>query len=163
MKNCERRVLSIVQKQPHTLTGLSRKTECSTETVLKYVNKLLQNGILKERKTKYSIFYNPTLDSQKVDFYELLLNSTNKLVVLSLLHTKESTQAQLESDTGKSRPSVSRSINQLIQNKIITREYYVGKNTYHISDKPKIISWLKHTWPELLDRLTDNSVEMFNH
>lgn len=163
MKHCEKRVLSIVQKQPHTLTGLSRKTECSTETVLKYVNKLLQNGTLKERKTKYSIFYNSTLDSQKVDFYELLLNSTNRLVVRSLLHVKESTQTQLESDTGKSRPSISRSINQLLENKIISRDYNVGKNTYYISDKPKIISWLKYTWPELLDRLTDNNVEMFYH
>ncbi len=160
MKPCESKVLSLVQRAPHTLTSLVKNTECSSETVTKHVTEFLKNGTLKEKRTKFSIFYNHLMESEKVDFFEMLLNSTNKLVLLTLLEKKECSQSQLESEIDKSRPSISRSINVLIQSKIVSKNYRPGNKTYFISDKPKIISWLKETHPKLLDRITVNLVEM---
>ena len=108
---CKESVKECVLKRPVTFMKLVSETQCATETVEKYLSIFLEDTIVKQKKGKFRIIYSPELDKTVVEFYELLLNPTVKVIVISLLKSqKPLSQIELVALTEKSNPSISISV-----------------------------------------------------
>ena len=148
-KSCGQNILKIILKNPTTFMKLVTESGCAAETVEKYVKNHIQNNAICQKKGKYRIFYSPFLKLPQVEFYELMLNPTIKVVVLVLLKSKSLSQIELVAITDKSNPSISRSLKILMNKKIIKRNYHAPFSTYYIVNKSKIITILNKTNPLL--------------
>ena len=156
MNNCKVKILKTILERPITSMDLSKSVSCATETVQKYTAEYQNNGKISCRKSKFKIFYNPKLESKKVDFFEVMLNPTVSDVVQIMLHYSEITQLELSEITRKSLPSVSRSLTVLVTHDIVQINYYAPGKTWSIKNKSEIISFLKETHPKLVDTMTPN-------
>ena len=160
---CKEDILKHILTGPVTFMNLVNTVSCSPETVNKYVRELENQKQITHKKGKFKIFYNPTLELEKIDFYELMLNNSIRSTVSLLLSSKHLSQFEIEQKTLKSRPTVSRTLSILVQNQIVQIQYHAPFKTYFIKNKPKIIFWLKQTNLHLIDDVTDNMVEMHAH
>jgi len=160
---CRENILKHILTEPITFMNLVHAVNCSPETVNKYVHELENQKQITHKKGKFKIFYNPTLELEKIVFYELMLNNSIRTTVSLLLSSKHLSQSQIEQKTLKSRPTVSRILSVLVQNQIAQTQYHAPFKTYFIENKPKIISWLKQTNLHLIDDVTDNMIEMHTH
>ena len=156
-------ILKSVLSEPITFMNLVSRVGCSPETVNKYVHELESQKKITHKKGKFKIFYNPILELEKIEFYELILNNTISSTVSLLLHSKDLTQSEIEQKISKSRPTVSRTLSVLVKYDIIQIRYHAPFKTYSIKNKPKIISWIKQTNSSLINNMTDNMVEMLNY
>ena len=161
--NCKDNILESILFEPITFMNLVTAVNCSPETVNKYVHELEDQKKIIHKKGKFKIFYNPELELEKIDFYELMLNNSIRSTVSLLLSSKHLSQFEIEQKTLKSRPTVSRTLSALVQNQIVQIQYHAPFKTYSIQNKSKIIFWLKETNLRLIDDATDNMVEMHAH
>ena len=160
---CKKTILESILFEPITFMNLVTTVDCSPETVNKYVHELEDQKKIIHKKGKFKIFYNPVLELEKIDFYELMLNNSIRSTVSMLLSSNHLSQFEIEQKTLKSRPTVSRTLSTLVQNQIVQIQYHAPFKTYFIKNKPKIISWIKQTNLHLIDDVTDNMVEMHAH
>ena len=160
---CKENILQSILFEPVTFMNLVTTVECSPETVNKYVHELEDQKKIIHKKGKFKIFYNPLLEIEKIDFYELMLNNSIRSTVSTLLCSKELSQFEIEQKTLKSRPTVSRTLSVLVQNNVVQINYHAPYKTYLIKNKPKIISWIRQTNSHLIDNVTDNMVKMFHY
>ena len=161
MTNCKDQTLNIILDRPVTISEILSNVDCVYETVNSYLVDFEKIGKIRHKKSKFSIFYNPELEFEKIDFFEFMLNSTTKSTILLLLKTSELSQSKICSTIGKSPPSISRTLKLLVQRNIVETHYNSPGKTYSLKDKFLIISWIKDTHPGLIDSMTDNLVEMF--
>ena len=161
-KKCKAQIYEIVKKEPITFMNLVSNVECVSETVDIFVKELKNQGKIAERKSKFRILYNPKIQLEKIEFFELMLTPTTRSIVLLIMKTSEISQLELEEILTKSRPSISRSLKILVENGLIEKIYHAPKMTYKIQNKPKIISWMKITHPKIIDRMSAGLVEMFS-
>ena len=160
---CKENILESILFEPVTFMNLVTTVECSPETVNKYVHELEDQKKIIHKKGKFKIFYNPLLEIEKIDFYELMLNNSIRSTVSVLLCSKELSQFDIEQKTLKSRPTVSRTLSVLVQNNVVQINYHAPYKTYLIKNKPKIISWIRQTNSHLIDDVTNNMVKMFHY
>ena len=79
-----------------------------------------------------------------------MLNPTIKAIVIVLLKSENPlSQIELVSITEKSNPSISRGLKQLLDKRIIQRNYHAPYSTYEIINKEKIFQMLEKTQPEI--------------
>jgi len=131
-----------------TFMKLVSETQCASETVEKYLSEFLNDTIIKQKKGKFRIVYAPELEENVLEFYELLLNPTIKAIVIVLLKSENPlSQIELVSITEKSNPSISRGLKQLLDKRIMQRNYHAPYSTYQIINKEKIFQMLKKTQP----------------
>jgi len=160
---CKEKILQSILFEPVTFMNLVTTVNCSPETVNKYVHELEDQKKIIHKKGKFKIFYNPELELEKIDFYELMLNNSIRSTVSLLLTSKDLSQFEIEQRTLKSRPTVSRTLSVLVKNNIVQIQYHAPFKTYLIKNKPKIISWIKQTNSSLIDDITSNMIKMFAH
>ena len=160
---CKENILQSILFEPITFMKLVTTVTCSPETVNKYVHELEDQKKIIHKKGKYKIFYNPKLELEKIDFYQLMLNNSIKSIVSLLLTSKDLSQFQIEQKILKSRPTISRTLSVLVLNNIVQINYHAPYKTYFIKNKPKIISWINQTNSHLIDDVTNGIVEMFSY
>jgi len=163
LMKCKEKILQSILFEPVTFMNLVTIVNCSPETVNKYVHELEDQKKIIHKKGKFKIFYNPELELEKIDFYELMLNNSIRSTVSLLLTSKDLSQFEIEQRTLKSRPTVSRTLSVLVTNNIVQIQYHAPFKTYLIKNKPKIISWIKQTNSSLIDDITSNMIKMFAH
>ena len=147
---CRESVKECVMKRPMTFMKLVSETQCASETVEKYLSEFLKETVIEQKKGKFRIVYSPKLEDEIVEFYELLLNPTIKSIVIVLLKSENPlSQIELVSITEKSNPSISRGLKQLLEKRIIQRNYHAPYSTYGIINKKKIFENLEKTYPEI--------------
>ena len=149
--SCRQIILNTILSKPITFMKLVSESQCATETVEKYVKLLLDDYDINEKKGKFRILYSPGMDSKEIEFYELMLNPTVKVVILVLLKSNPLSQIELVAITDKSNPSISRALKLLLHNRIIARNYHAPYSTYQIINKTKIREILKITIPSISD------------
>ena len=161
MKNCKEQTLKIILQHPTTLIDLVSQVDCASETISKYLDDFEEQGKISHKKSKFKIFYNPELELEKIDFFELMLNNTTKSIIMLLLKTSNLSQLDICIIVKKSHPSVSRTLKLLHSMGIIQIDYNAPGKTYSLDNKSQIISWMKDTHPDMINRMTGGLVEMF--
>ena len=149
-----------IMDRPITMMELTNTVRCASETVQKYTEEFQKDKRIFCRKSKFKIFYNPKLESKKIDFFEIMLNSTVSSIVEIMLELSNITQLELSEITDKSLPSISRALHLLVTNDFVQITYHAPGKSWSIKDKPQIISFMKETHPKLIDQMTSNMVEM---
>ena len=124
-KKCKAQIYEIVEKEPITFMNLVSNVECVSETVDIFVKELKNQGKIAERKSKFRILYNPKIQLEKIEFFELMLTPTTRSIVLLIMKTSEISQLELEEILTKSRPSISRSLKILVENGLIEKIYQI--------------------------------------
>lgn len=162
MKDCRKQALKIILEHPVTLSDLLNSVDCVYETMNQHLIDLENIGKISHKKSKFRIFYKPELELEKIEFFELMLNSSTKSTIMLLLKTSNLTQIEICSITSKSHPSVSRTLKLLHTRDMIEINYNAPGKTYSLNNKSQIISWMKDTHPDLVNRMTDGLVEMFS-
>jgi len=162
MKDCRKQALKIILEHPVTLSNLLNSVDCVYETMNQHLIDLENIGKISHKKSKFRIFYKPELDLEKIEFFELMLNSSTKSTIMLLLKTSKLTQIEICSITGKSHPSISRTLKLLHIMDMIEINYNAPGKTYSLNNKSQIISWMKDTHPDLVNKMTDGLVEMFS-
>ncbi len=162
MKDCRKQALKIILERPVTLSDLLNSVDCVYETMNQHLIDLENIGKISHKKSKFRIFYKPELELEKIEFFELMLNSSTKSTIMLLLKTSNLTQIEICSITSKSHPSVSRTLKLLHTRDMIEINYNAPGKTYSLNNKSQIISWMKDTHPDLVNRMTDGLVEMFS-
>ena len=148
---CKESVKECISKKPITFMKLVSETQCASETVEKYLSEFLKEMKVNEKKGKFRIIYSPEVNSEIVEFYELMLNPTVKALVLVLLKVnKPISQIELVATIDKSNPSVSRGLKILLQKQIIKRNYHAPFSTYQCKNKNKIFKMLEKTHPQIV-------------
>jgi len=161
MTDCKDQTLGLVLTRPVTLSEILSNVNCVYETVNRHLAELEELGRISRKKSKFSIFYKPNLEFEKIDFFELMLNSTVRSTILLMLKTSELNQSEICTIVGKSSPSVSRTLKSLIQRGIVEIHYNSPGKTYSLKNKFLLISWMRDTHPGLISSMTDRMVEMF--
>ncbi len=162
MKDCRKQALKIILEHPVTLSDLLNSVDCVYETMNQHLIDLENIGKISHKKSKFRIFYKPELELEKIEFFELMLNSSTKSTIMLLLKTSNLTQIEICSITSKSHPSISRTLKLLHTRDMIEINYNAPGKTYSLNNKSQIISWMKDTHPDLVNRMTDGLVEMFS-
>jgi predicted transcriptional regulator len=162
MKDCRKQALKIILERPVTLSDLLNSVDCVYETMNQHLIDLENIGKISHKKSKFRIFYKPELELEKIEFFELMLNSSTKSTIMLLLKTSNRTQIEICSITSKSHPSISRTLKLLHTRDMIEINYNAPGKTYSLNNKSQIISWMKDTHPDLVNRMTDGLVEMFS-
>ena len=152
LSSCKESIKNCIEKKPITFMKLVSETQCASETVEKYLSEFLKEMTIHEKKGKFRIIYSPDIDSEVVEFYELMLNPTVKALVLVLLKmNKPLSQIELVSIIDKSNPSVSRGLKVLLEKQIIKRNYHAPFSTYRCNNKNKVFKILEKTHPEIIE------------
>ena len=149
-----------VLKRPVTFMKLVSETQCATETVEKYLSQFLKEMLVKEKKGKFRIIYPAKINAKIIEFYELMLNPTIKAIIVVLVKSENAlSQIELVAITGKSNPSISRGLRELMQRNLIQRNYHAPFSTYEMCSKNKIIDLLHNTYPEIYHNLDQFELE----
>jgi hypothetical protein len=153
---CRESVKECVMKRPMTFMKLVSETQCASETVEKYLSEFLKEMVIEQKKGKFRIVYSPKLEGEIVEFYELLLNPTIKAIVIVLLKSENPlSQIELVALTEKSNPSISRGLKELVDSRIIQRNYHAPFSTYQIINKEKVFEKLEKTYPEITNNINE--------
>ncbi len=142
MSQCKENILKSILFEPITFMNLVTSVGCSSETVNKYVHELESQKKINYKKGKFKILYNPKLELEKIEFYELMLNNAISSTISLLLHSKDLPQSEIEQKILKSRPTDTRTLSILVTCDIVQILYHAPFKTYSIKNKPKIISWI---------------------
>ena len=160
ISSCKESVKQQVLKRPVTFMKLVSETQCATETVEKYLSQFLKEMLVKEKKGKFRIIYPAKINSEIIEFYELMLNPTIKAITVVLLKSENAlSQIELVAITGKSNPSISRGLRELLHRNMIQRNYHAPFSTYELINKNKIIELLHNTYPEIYHNLDKFELE----
>ena len=158
--SCKDSVKQKVLKRPMTFMKLVAETQCATETVEKYLSQFLKEMLVKEKKGKFRIIYPAKINSEIIEFYELMLNPTIKAITVVLLKSENAlSQIELVAITGKSNPSISRGLRELMHQNLIQRNYHAPFSTYELSDKEKIMGFLAYIFPEIIEKFNQFELE----
>ena len=152
LSSCKESIKNCIGRKPITFMKLVSETQCASETVEKYLSEFLKEMKVHEKKGKFRIIYSPEVNSEIVEFYELMLNPTVKALVLVLLKVnKPISQIELVATIDKSNPSVSRGLKILLQKQIIKRNYHAPFSTYQCKNKNKVFNMLEKTHPQIVE------------
>ena len=160
ISTCRESVKQQILKRPVTFMKLVSETQCATETVEKYLSEFLKEILVKEKKGKFRIIYPAKINAEIIKFYELMLNPTIKTITVVLVKSENAlSQIELVAITGKSNPSISRGLKELMQRNLIQRNYHAPFSTYELINKNKIIELLHNTYPEIYHNLDEFELE----
>lgn len=160
ISSCKESVKQQVLKRPVTFMKLVSEAECATETVEKYLSEFLKEMLVKEKKGKFRIIYPAKINAEIIEFYELMLNPTIKAITVVLLKSENAlSQIELVAITGKSNPSISRGLRELMRRNLIQRNYHAPFSTYELSDKEKTMGCLAYTFPQIVEKFNQFELE----
>ena len=157
-------VLDIIEKNPGIrFNEIMRMTEIRNGTLSHYVKKLESSGNIKLQRTPRVTRAYPTgIDQHEAVICKYLTIPTQRSLILFLLRNKIATSIELRKYLKKSPSVVSVNLNELFKAKIINKKYDIPSNKYSLKNPQEIKGILNEYYPNLIDQLAENTVEMLN-
>ncbi|MDC0171997.1 winged helix-turn-helix transcriptional regulator [Candidatus Nitrosopelagicus sp.] len=159
-----RTVLEIVNRNPGIrFNEIMRVSNIRNGTLSHYVKKLEdEKSIELERTPRVTRLYPAGISPEEAKICKYLTKSSQKKLILFLL--KKGTVSSLEiRDYIKKSPSVvSVNLNELFKEKIIQKQYDIPSNKYSLRNPEQIERILKEYYPKIIDKLSNNTIEMLD-
>jgi len=157
-------VLEIVKKNPGIrFNEIMRISNIKNGTLSHYVKKLEdEKSIELERTPRVTRLYPAGISSEEAKICKYLTRSSQKKLILFLFKKGTSTSLEIKDFIKKSSSVVSVNINELFREKIIQKQYDIPSNKYSLRNPKQIEGVLNEYYPETIDKITNNTIEMLD-
>ena len=157
-------VLDIVKRNPGIrFNEIMRISEIRNGTLSHYVKKLENSGTIELQRTpRVTRLYPAGISEDEAKICKFMTVDTQKKIIIFLMKNEVATSAEIKNFVKKSASVISVNLNQLFREKVINKEYDIPSNKYSIKNPELINGIMKEYYPNLLDKLTDNTIELFD-
>ena len=157
-------VLEVIEKNPGIrFNEIMRITEIRNGTLSHYVRKLENNGsITLQRTPRVTRAYPVGINESEATICKYLTIPTQKKIILFLLQKEVATSIEIRNFIKKSPSVVSVNLSQLFKAKIINKKYDIPSNKYSLKNSQEIKGILKEYYPNYIDRMTNNIIEVLD-
>ena len=155
-------VLDIIEKNPGIrFNEIMRITGIKNGTLSHYVKRLEKNGTIKlERTPRVTRAYPVGIAEHEATICKYITMPTQKKLILFLLKKEVATSIEIREFLKKSPSVISVNLNELFRMKIINKRYDIPSNKYSLKNPKEVEGILKEYYPKLLDKLSENTIEM---
>ena len=157
-------VLEVIEKNPGIrFNEIMRITDIRNGTLSHYVKRLEGNGTIKlERTPRVTRAYPIGIAEHEAIICKYITMPTQKKLILFLLKKEVATSIEIREFLKKSPSVISVNLNELFRMKIINKRYDIPSNKYSLKNPKEIEGVLKEYYPNLLDKLLENTIEMLD-
>ena len=157
-------ILDVIEENPGIrFNEIMRITDIRNGTLSHYVKKLEENGSIKlERTPRVTRAYPTGINSHEATICKYLTMPTQKKLILFLLKKEVATSIEIREFLKKSPSVISVNLNELFRAKIINKQYDIPSNKYSLKNSQEIKGVLKEYYPNLIDKLSENTIEIFD-
>ena len=157
-------VTELVEKNPGIrFNEIMRLSEIRNGTLSHYVKKLEEEErIILERTPRVTRLYPPGLSASDSKICKYLTIETHRRLILYLLKKDVATATEIRSFLKKSPSVISVNLNELFREKIIQKEYDIPSNKYSLKSPEQVRGVLNEYYPSLLEKITNNTIEMLD-
>ena len=157
-------VLQIVLNNPGIrFNEIMKLSNIKNGTLSHYVKKLEDEASIElERTPRVTRLYPAGIDSREAKICKSLTRVSQRNLILFLLNKEIATSVEIKKFLKKSSSVVSVNLSELFREKIITKKYDIPANKYSLKNPEEIRGIINEYYPNLLDKLTDNTTEMFD-
>ena len=157
-------VLDIIEKNPGIrFNEIMRITGIKNGTLSHYVKRLEKNCTIKlERTPRVTRAYPVGIAEHEATICKYITMPTQKKLILFLLKKEVATSIEIREFLKKSPSVISVNLNELFRMKIINKRYDIPSNKYSLKNPKEIEGVLKEHYPKLLDKLSENTIEMLD-
>ena len=157
-------VLDIIEKNPGIrFNEIMRITGIKNGTLSHYVKRLEKNGTIKlERTPRVTRAYPVGIAEHEATICKYITMPTQKKLILFLLKKEVATSIEIREFLKKSPSVISVNLSELFRMKIINKRYDIPSNKYSLKNPKEIEGVLNEYYPKLLDKLSENTIEMLD-
>ncbi|MBT7252949.1 MAG: winged helix-turn-helix transcriptional regulator [Candidatus Nitrosopelagicus sp.] len=157
-------ISDVIEKNPGIrFNEIMRITDIRNGTLSHYVKKLENKGIIKLQRTpRVTRVYPVGLDEHEAEICKYLTIPTQKKLILFLLKKEVATAIEIKGFLRKSPSVVSVNLSRLFKAKIINKRYDIPSNKYSLKNPREVEGILKEYYPKLLDKLSENTIEIMD-
>ena len=157
-------VLDVIEKNPGIrFNEIMRITGIKNGTLSHYVKRLEKNGTIKlERTPRVTRAYPVGIAEHEATICKYITMPTQKKLILFLLKKEVATSIEIREFLKKSPSVISVNLNELFRMKIINKRYDIPSNKYSLKNPKEVEGILKEYYPKLLDKLSENTIEMLD-
>jgi len=157
-------ILSVIKKNPGIrFNDIMRITNIRNGTLAHYVKKLEENDSIQlERTPRVTRAYPVGIGEHEATICKYLTMPTQRKLMLFLLKKEVATSIEIREFLKKSPSVVSVNLNELFRMKIINKKYDIPSNKYSLKNPKEITGILNEYYPNLIDRISENAIEMFD-
>ena len=157
-------VLEIVNKNPGIrFNEIMRASNIRNGTLSHYVKKLEdEKSIELERTPRVTRLYPAGISSEEAKICKYLTKPSQKKLIFFLLKKGTATSLEIRDFIKKSPSVVSVNLNELFKEKIIEKRYDIPSNKYSLKNPRQIEGIVKEYYPETIDKITNNTIEMLD-
>jgi predicted transcriptional regulator len=128
-----------------------------------YVKKLENSGTIELQRTpRVTRLYPAGISKDEAKICKFMTVDTQKKIIIFLMKNEVASSAEIKNFVKKSASVISVNLNQLFREKVINKEYDIPSNKYSIKNPELINGIMKEYYPNLLDKLADNTIELFD-
>ena len=140
-----------------------RITKIRNGTLSHYVKKLEENDSIQlERTPRVTRAYPVGIGEHEATICKYLSMPTQRKLMLFLLKKEVATSIEIREFLKKSPSVVSVNLNELFRMKIINKKYNIPSNKYSLKNPKEITGILNEYYPNLIDRLSENAIEILD-
>ena len=157
-------VLEIVNKNPGIrFNEIMRVSNIRNGTLSHYVKKLEdEKSIELERTPRVTRLYPAGISSEEAKICKYLTKPSQKKLIFFLLKKGTATSLEIRDFIKKSPSVVSVNLNELFKEKIIEKRYDIPTNKYSLKNPRQIEGIVKEYYPETIEKITNNTIEMLD-
>ena len=157
-------VLDVIEKNPGIrFNEIMRITDIRNGTLSHYVKKLEEKGNIQlERTPRVTRAYPVGIGAHEATICKYLTMPTQRKLILFLLKKEVATSIEIREFLKKSPSVISVNLNELFRMKVINKKYDIPSNKYSLKNPQEVEGILNEYYPNLIDQLSENTIEMLN-
>ena len=155
-------VLDIVQRNPGIrFNEIMKLSNIKNGTLSHYVRKLEEESSIElERSPRVTRLYPAGIGQNEAKICKFLTIDSQRKIMMFLLDKEVATSVEIRNFIKKSPSVVSVNLSQLFREKIINKQYDIPSNKYSLRNPEEVRGIIKEHYPNLLDKMVENTLEM---
>ena len=155
-------ILEVIEKNPGIrFNEIMRIADIRNGTLSHYVKKLENEGVIQlERTPRVTRAYVAGIKKHEANVCKYLTMPTQKKLILFLLKKEIATSIEIREFLKKSPSVISVNLNELFKARIINKKYDIPSNKYSLRNSEEMKGILNEYYPNLIDKYTENTIEM---
>ena len=155
-------VLDLIEKNPGIrFNEIMRITDIRNGTLSHYVKKLEKEGsIVPHRTPRVTRLYPKGISESEAKVCKYLTIPTQRNLITFLIKKEIATSIEIREFLKKSPSVISVNLTELFKAKMINKKYDIPHNKYSLKNPEQIKGIMNEYYPNLMDQLSENTVEM---